>query len=72
MTQDWNCLIYERFIWMIVHTVCTFDDHYPEEASALGIKPERFDRPSETTESHPRLKQRSFNTKVENVQCPTS
>ena len=31
---------------------CMFDDNCPEEASALGIKPERFDRPSETTEFH--------------------
>lgn len=50
MTHDWNCLIYERLILMIVHIVCMFDDNCPEEASAPGIKPERLVRRSETTE----------------------
>lgn len=37
---------------MNVHRVCEFDDNCLEEASTLGIEPERSVRPFETTEFH--------------------
>ena len=37
---------------MIMHIVCRFDNDRPEEAPALGTKPERFVRPLATTEFH--------------------